>query len=245
MLLVAWPTSLVFKAALAPGIGPCFESLTEPEIAHALVLTAIITVISVLINLVFGLTISILLCATTSGQARDLGAARRTALGLARRGRLALVLVYNGRDGWFGPTLENAGFQVIFADPGHGDGHGLRRAAADDPRGRARPRGDRRGPGAGRPELGAGAFATLRRITLPGIKWAVVYGVVLSLARSLGEFGAVKIVSGNIAGLSQTATLAVEDTYQTSSRTPPTPGRRARVRRHGVPGRGVPPPPQG
>ena len=62
--------------------------------------------------------------------------------------------------------------------------------------------------------LGANAFQTLRRITLPAIKWAIVYGVVLSLARSLGEFGAVKIVSGNIAGQSQTATLAVEETYQ-------------------------------
>ncbi len=62
--------------------------------------------------------------------------------------------------------------------------------------------------------LGANAVQTFRRITLPGIKWAVVYGVVLSLARSLGEFGAVKIVSGNITGQSQTATLFVEETYQ-------------------------------
>ena len=62
--------------------------------------------------------------------------------------------------------------------------------------------------------LGANAVQTFRRITLPGIKWAVVYGVVLSLARSLGEFGAVKIVSGNITGQSQTATLSVEETYQ-------------------------------
>ena len=62
--------------------------------------------------------------------------------------------------------------------------------------------------------LGANAVQTFRRVTLPGIKWAVVYGVVLSLARSLGEFGAVKIVSGNISGQSQTATLSVEETYQ-------------------------------
>ena len=62
--------------------------------------------------------------------------------------------------------------------------------------------------------LGANAWQTFRRITLPGIKWAVVYGVVLSLARSLGEFGAVKVVSGNIAGETQTATLVVEQKYQ-------------------------------
>jgi sulfate transport system permease protein len=62
--------------------------------------------------------------------------------------------------------------------------------------------------------LGASAFQTLRRITLPGIRWAIVYGVVLALARSLGEFGAVKVVSGNIVGSTQTATLVVEERYQ-------------------------------
>ena len=62
--------------------------------------------------------------------------------------------------------------------------------------------------------LGASARQTFLRITLPSIKWAVVYGVVLSLARSLGEFGAVKIVSGNFTGQTQTATLIVEQKYQ-------------------------------
>ena len=62
--------------------------------------------------------------------------------------------------------------------------------------------------------LGANAVQTFWRVTLPGIKWAVVYGVVLSLARSLGEFGAVKIVSGNLAGRTQTLTLLVEEKYQ-------------------------------
>ena len=62
--------------------------------------------------------------------------------------------------------------------------------------------------------LGANGRQTFWRITLPSIKWAVVYGVVLSLARSLGEFGAVKIVSGNFTGETQTATLVVEQKYQ-------------------------------
>jgi sulfate transport system permease protein len=62
--------------------------------------------------------------------------------------------------------------------------------------------------------LGANGRQTFLRITLPSIKWAVIYGVVLSLARSLGEFGAVKVVSGNITGRTQTATLIVEAKYQ-------------------------------
>jgi sulfate transport system permease protein len=61
--------------------------------------------------------------------------------------------------------------------------------------------------------LGANAWQTFRRITLPSIKWAVLYGVVLSLARSLGEFGAVKVVSGNVLGETRTATLMVEEKY--------------------------------
>jgi sulfate transport system permease protein len=62
--------------------------------------------------------------------------------------------------------------------------------------------------------LGANAAQTFKRVTLPSIRWAVVYGVVLSLARSLGEFGAVKIVSGNLINQTQTTTLVVEQKYQ-------------------------------
>ena len=94
--------------------------------------------------------------------------------------------------------------------------------------------------------LGANGYQTFRRITLPGIKWAVVYGVVLTLARSLGEFGAVKIVSGNIAGQSQTATLVrrgevpeLPAGYGVRARRP------ARVRRDGLPRHRLHPSPEG
>ena len=62
--------------------------------------------------------------------------------------------------------------------------------------------------------LGANAWQTFRRVTLPGIKWAIVYGVVLSLARSLGEFGAVKVVAGNVGGETTTAPVLVHQKYQ-------------------------------
>ena len=62
--------------------------------------------------------------------------------------------------------------------------------------------------------LGANGWQTFWRITLPGIKWAVVYGVVLSLARSLGEFGAVKVVAGNVSGETTTAPVLVQQKYQ-------------------------------
>jgi sulfate transport system permease protein len=214
-LLVAWPTGLVFKNAFADGVGPVLDSFKDPEIAHALQLTAIITVLAVVINLVFGLTISILLVRHDFPGKRILSALIDVPLSISPVVvGLALVLVYNGRDGWFGPTLESWGLQVIFATPGMvmatvfvalplviREVVPVLEEIGDDQEQAAR-------------SLGANALQTMRRITMPGIKWAVVYGVVLSLARSLGEFGAVKIVSGNIAGQSQTATLSVEETYQ-------------------------------
>ncbi len=214
-LLVAWPTALVFKNALADGFAAMVQNLQDPEIAHALYLTGYVTIIAVLINLVFGLTISILLVRHDFPGKRLLSALLDVPLSISPVVvGLALVLVYNGRDGWFGPALESAGFQVIFATPGMimatvfvalplmiREVVPVLEEIGDDQEQAAR-------------SLGANAVQTLRRITLPAIKWAIVYGVVLTLARSLGEFGALKIVSGNIAGQSQTATLSVEETYQ-------------------------------
>ena len=127
---------------------------------------------------------------------------------------LALLLVYNGRDGWFGPTLEDGGLQLVFATPAMimatafialplviREVVPILHEIGDDQEQAAR-------------SLGANAIQTLRRVTLPAIKWAIVYGVVLSLARSLGEFGAVKVVSGNVEMQTQTATLVVEQKYQ-------------------------------
>ena len=121
--------------------------------------------------------------------------------------------VYSGRTGWLGGVLESAGLQIVYAPPG------MIMATAfvslplvirelvpvlneigTDQEQAAR-------------SLGANARQTFLRITLPSIKWAVVYGVVLSLARSLGEYGAVRVVSGNITGETQTATLVVQEKY--------------------------------
>ena len=215
VLLVAWPTALVFKHALAPGLSAFFHSFDDSEVQHALFLTAYVTFFAVVINLVFGLTMSLLLVRYDFPGKRLLSALLDVPLAISPVVvGLALVLVYNGRDGWFGPGLERAGFQVIFASPGMimatvfvalplviREVVPVLEEIGDDQEQAAR-------------SLGAGGWQTFRRITLPGIKWAVVYGVVLAFARSVGEFGAVKIVSGNVAGQSMTATQAVEDTYQ-------------------------------
>jgi sulfate/thiosulfate transport system permease protein len=214
-LLVAWPTTMVFRNALADGWSAMADALTDASVVHALELTATITVFAVLINLVFGVTISLLLVRYEFWGKRVLSALIDVPLSVSPVVvGLALVLVYNGRTGWFGPTLEGLGLQVVFATPGMvmatvfvalplviREVVPVLQEIGDDQEQAAR-------------SLGASGAQTFWRITLPGIRWAVVYGVVLSLARSLGEFGAVKIVSGNVVDQTQTATLLVEQKYQ-------------------------------
>jgi sulfate transport system permease protein len=214
-LLVAWPTTLVFKNALGDGWSAMLDSLSDPTVTHALQLTATISVIAVLINLVFGVGISLLLVRYEFWGKRVLSALIDVPLSVSPVVvGLALLLVYNGRDGWFGPTLENLGFQIVFALPGMvmatvfvalplviREVVPVLQEIGDEQEQAAR-------------SLGASGAQTFWRITLPGIKWAVVYGVVLSLARSLGEFGAVKIVSSNVAEETQTATLLVQAKYE-------------------------------
>jgi sulfate transport system permease protein len=184
-------------------------------VKHALWLTAEVAVLAVLINLVFGVGMSLLLVRYDFPGKRLLSAFIDLPLAVSPIVvGLALVLVYIGRYGWFGPWLEAHGIQVIFAVPGMVMATAfvalplivrevvpVLEEIGDDQEQAAR-------------SLGANAWQTFWRVTLPGIRWAVVYGVVLSLARSLGEFGAVKVVAGNVAGQTQTATVLVQQKYQ-------------------------------
>jgi sulfate transport system permease protein len=213
--LVAVPTALVFENAFADGVGAFFDALGEPSVVLALQLTGTITFFAVLINLVFGVTVSVLLVRHDFVGKRVLSALLDVPLSISPVVvGLALLLVYNPRTGWWGPALQDAGLQIVFSTPSMvmatvfvalplviREIVPVLTELGDDQEQAAR-------------SLGANGPQTFWRITLPGIKWAVVYGVVLSLARSLGEFGAVKIVSGNIVDQTQTATLVVESKYQ-------------------------------
>jgi sulfate/thiosulfate transport system permease protein len=213
--LVAWPVSYIVVETFADGLTTLTDTLSDPAVQAALRLTAYVAFWAVVINLAFGVTISMLLVRYEFPGKRVLSALIDVPLSVSPVVvGLALLLVYNGRTGWFGPALESAGYQVIFSTPGMimatcfvalplviREVVPVLTEVGDDQEQAAR-------------SLGANARQTFLRITLPSIKWAVVYGVVLSLARSLGEFGAVKIVSGNFTGQTQTATLIVEQKYQ-------------------------------
>lgn len=213
-MLVAWPVSLVAKHTFDGGLDNLRGILEDPDTVHALRLTVTVAATAVAINTVFGIGISLLLVRYEFPGKRLLSALIDLPLSVSPIVvGLSLILVYGGRDGWFGPALQDAGFQVIFATPGIVlatvfvalplvirevvpvlEEVGIEQEQAAH-------------------SLGAGAWVTFRRITLPSIRWALVYGVVLSLARSLGEFGAVKVVSGNVLGDTRTATLVVEEKY--------------------------------
>jgi sulfate transport system permease protein len=192
-----------------------FDLFQDEQVVNALILTVQVAVQAVLINLVFGVGISILLVRYRFPGKRLLSALIDLPMSVSPVVvGLSLLLVYNGRTGWFGPTLEEWGIKIIFSGTGMimatcfvalplviREVVPVLQEIGDDMEQAAR-------------SLGANAVQTFRRITLPSIKWAVVYGVVLSLARSIGEYGAVKVVSGNVAQQTQTATLVVEAKYQ-------------------------------
>lgn len=214
VMLVAWPISLVVRHAFEGGFEPLQRILTDPDVTHALVLTIQIALIAVAINTVFGVLMSIMLVRYDFRGKRILSALLDLPLAISPVVvGLALILVFNNQSGWFGTILSDLGINVIFSVPGmvlatcfislplvirelvpvlEEIGVDQERAAQT---------------------LGASAWQTFWRITLPGIRWALVYGVVLTLARALGEFGAVKIVSGNVLGRTRTAALVVEEKY--------------------------------
>lgn len=214
VLLVAWPVSLVAINAFDGGARAVLDTLADPDVRSALRLTVVAAVSAVVINTVFGVGMSLLLVRQRFPGRRILNALVDVPLSVSPIVvGLALVLVYGGRDGWFGPTLESMGLQIIFSTPGIIMATAfvalplvirevvpvLEEIGTDQE--------------LAAKSLGATGWQAFWRITLPGIKWAIVYGVVLSLARSLGEFGAVKVVSGNVLGETRTATLVVEEKY--------------------------------
>ena len=212
--LLVVPVGLVVQRAFADGVDEFLAAITTPEALHALWLTLIIALIAVPANTVFGV-----LCALAIVRRRFRGHGLVNSvvdLPLALSPvvvGLALVLVY-GRNGWWGGWLIDNGFQVIFALPGMvlatifvSLPFVVREVVPV-----LREIGDEQEEASA--TLGASPWQTFWRVTLPAIRWGIAYGVVLTTARALGEFGAVTVVSGRIAGRTETMTLHVEERFQ-------------------------------
>jgi sulfate/thiosulfate transport system permease protein len=212
-VLLAIPVGLVFYRTFEHGFGAVWDSVTTPAAIHAFWLTLEIAAIAVPLNAAFGvLTALALVRGRWRGKALveaiiDLPfAVSPVVIGLA------LILVY-GRSGWLGSWLMGHGVQVIFAVPGMVIAtifvslpFVVREVAPV-----LREIGDEQEQAAA--TLGANARQTFLRVTLPSIRWGIAYGVVLSTARAIGEFGAVSVVSGKIAGQTETLTLLVDKRF--------------------------------
>jgi sulfate/thiosulfate transport system permease protein len=208
------PLAMVFYRAFDRGLDPLWSSLSDANTIHAFKLTLEITAIAVPVNTVFGIV-----CALAIVRQRFPGAGVVNAivdLPLALSPvvvGLMLFLLY-GRTGWFGAWFQDHGIQVLFATPS------MVLATifvslpfvAREVVPTLRELGDEQEQAAH--TLGASGRQTFWRITLPSIRWAVVYGVVLTTARCLGEYGAVAVVSGRLVGRTQTLTLLVQERYQ-------------------------------
>jgi sulfate transport system permease protein len=212
-LLLLLPLLIVFTEALRKGFGVYIETFRDPAASHAILLTLIVTAISLPLNIVFGLAAS---WAITKHDFRgksflitliDLPFSVSPVIS-----GLIFVLLF-GINGWFGAYFDSIGLQIIFAVPGivlattfitcpfvarelipamQADGQEEEQAAY---------------------LLGANGWQILRHITLPNVRWALLYGVLLCNARAMGEFGAVSVVSGHIRGLTNTIPLHVEILY--------------------------------
>jgi sulfate transport system permease protein len=212
LLLV--PVAVVFYRTFEHGLGSVWSSVTTPAAVHAFWLTVEIALIAVPLNTVLGVVTAL---ALVRGRFRGKAVLQAVidlpfAISPVVIG-LALVLVY-GRTGWFGGWLADHGVQVIFAVPGMvlatifvclpfvvREVEPVLREVGDEQEQAAA-------------TLGASRWQTFARVTLPAIRYGIAYGVVLSTARAIGEFGAVSVVSGKIAGQTDTLTLLVENRFQ-------------------------------
>jgi sulfate transport system permease protein len=212
--LLAVPVAMVFYRTFEGGIGPALDAVTTPAAQHAFWLTCLMVAIAVPLNTIFGVGLAVALARghwrgkTIVSAIVDVPfAVSPVVVGLA------LVLVY-GNDGWIGTWLAANGIRVIFSPPGMvlatifvslpfvvREVVPVLREIGVEQEEAAR-------------TLGGSASQTFWRITLPAIRWGVAYGVILTTARALGEFGAVAVVSGKIEGQTETMTLFVEQRFQ-------------------------------
>ena len=212
-LFLVVPLIAVFSQALSKGVAFYFEALADPDALSAIQLTLLTAAIAVPLNLVFGLAASWAIAKFEfKGKALlttliDLPFSVSPVIS-----GLIYVLLF-GAQGWLGPWLQDRNIQIIFAVPGivlatifvtfpfvARELIPLMQAQGNDEEEAAH-------------VLGASGWQMFRRVTLPNIRWGLLYGVILCNARAMGEFGAVSVVSGHIRGQTDTMPLHVEILY--------------------------------
>lgn len=210
-LLILTPTVALVRGAFASGLAPFWEAITSADAQRAFRLTVGITVTATVLNTIFGLAFAVVLVRhrfwgkTLADGLVDLPFAVSPIVA-----GLMLVILF-GPHGWIGRWLEAWGLRVVYAWPGMA----MATAFVTLPFVVREVVPVLREFGVEQEEvaytLGAGRWTTFWRVTLPSVRWGLAYGITLTVARALGEFGALLVVSGNILGRTQTATLYVHD----------------------------------
>jgi sulfate transport system permease protein len=214
-VIILLPALEVVAGAFAKGLTPFLENFQSEELRSAVLLTLRCTLIAVPANTIFGL-------AAATAIARRQFPGKALLLSVIDLPfsispvvvGLMLVLLYSPTNGVFGGVISSLGWKIIFSWPGMAlatiivtfpfmarEVIPLLEEEGWDQEEAAR-------------TLGASDWQVFWKVTLPSVRWAVVYGLILTTARALGEFGAVAVVSGNIAGQTQTLPLFVEDAYK-------------------------------
>lgn len=213
-LVLYIPAINVFYQAFHKGIGPFLHNLEEPNFQYSIKMTLGLAAIAVPLNTLFGL-------ATAFALANKRFRGRTLILSLVDLpfaispvvAGLMIVLLY-GRQGWFGGWLQSHGIQIVFAFPAMM----LATAFVSLPFVAREVIPVLEEEGTDQEEaaytLGANAWQTFWRVTVPNIRWGLLYGILLTNARAMGEFGAVSVVSGNISGKTQSLPLYVEEAYK-------------------------------
>jgi sulfate transport system permease protein len=220
-VLLLLPLIGIIYTALRPGLATLVDTLTSPEVRHAFYLTAVITVITMLVTTVFGVITAWVLVRHRFWGRSFLNALVDLPFALSPvTVGLAAVLLF-GLGGWFAPFFEARGIQIIFALPSMvlvtificvpftiREVVPVLEEVGVEEEDAAR-------------TLGASVWRTFFRVTIPNIRWGLLYGIALTIARSIGEIGAVLIVSGLIKGQTETATLyiftAIEERQDTQA----------------------------
>jgi sulfate transport system permease protein len=216
LFLVAFllvPLAVVFSEAFAKGIGAYLDALQQPDALAAIGLTLLVAVIAVPLNTVFGLVAAWCIAKFEFRGKSLLTTVIDLPFSVSPVISGTVYVLLFGLQGYFGPFLAAHGIKIVFAVPGlilatvfvtvpfvarqliplmQQQGNGEEEAAI---------------------VLGASGWQVFRRVTLPNIRWGLLYGVLLCNARAMGEFGAVSVVSGHIRGLTETMPLYIEALY--------------------------------
>lgn len=213
-LFLVVPLAGIFYQAFAQGLVPFWQNLTDYYTYQAISLTLLIALLTVPVNLIFGVMLAWLVTRFTFPGRRFLQTLIDIPFAVSPVVAGLLYLLLYGRTGWLGGWLSQFDMQLMFAWPGmvlvtifvtcpfvareliplmQAQGSAEEEAAVT---------------------LGAKGWTLFRRVTLPNIRWALVYGVILTNARAIGEYGAVAVVSGTIRGETVTLPLQVELLYQ-------------------------------